>query len=64
MEIGDLVIWNGRLCVLRGVQPMSVPDRRADLEDAQTAERLAAPLAELSPAPPPPRPGVLEPPAA
>ena len=51
MNIGDLVSWNGRLCYLRGVEPMSVPDRVADLEDARTAEPLTAPFGEVREAP-------------
>jgi hypothetical protein len=52
MEIGNLVIHFGRLCVLRGLDPMSVPDRKAVLEDAATGERFQAPLVEVEPAPP------------
>jgi hypothetical protein len=51
MQIGDLVIHNGRVLVLLGHDPMSVPDRRADVEDAVTGERLKVPLDELVPAP-------------
>jgi hypothetical protein len=40
MNIGDLVIFRGRLFVLRGLDPMSVPERHAHLEDLQTAERF------------------------
>ena len=47
MRIGDPVIYRGRRYVLRGVDPMSVPDRRADLEDCETGERTRAPVAEL-----------------
>lgn len=47
MEIGDLVTWNGRTWVLRGLEPMSVPDRHAHLEDPATGERVRAPLAEV-----------------
>jgi hypothetical protein len=51
MQIGDLVIHNGRLLVLLGHDPMSVPDRRADVDDPATGERLKVPLDELVPAP-------------
>jgi hypothetical protein len=51
MQIGDLVIHNGRLLVLLGHDPMSVPDRRADVDDPATGERLKVPLDELLPAP-------------
>jgi hypothetical protein len=50
MEIGTFVTHEGRPCVLRGLDPMSIPDRRAHLEDAVTGERFAAPLAEVEPA--------------
>jgi len=51
MRIGELVIHNGRLLVLLGHDPMSVPDRQAEVEDAATGERLVVPLDELAPPP-------------
>jgi hypothetical protein len=51
MEIGTHVIHRGRVYVLVGVEPMSVPDRRAQLEDAITGERFRVPLVEIEPAP-------------
>ena len=56
MEIGDLVTYQGRAYVLRGLEPMSVPNRRAMLEDAQTGEQTTAPVTELEPCPPNGRP--------
>jgi hypothetical protein len=50
MIVGDLVTYGGRACILRGFEPMSVPDRRAELEDAETGERLFAPVGDLEPA--------------
>ena len=47
MEIGDDVTYQGRPCVLRGLDPMSVDDRRALLEDVATGERFWVPLDEL-----------------
>ncbi len=47
MKIGDLVTYRGRPCYLRGLDPMSVSDRRAELEDAFTAERLSVLLADV-----------------
>ncbi len=47
MEIGDLVIYQGRAYVLRGLDPMGVPDRRAELEDPASGERLFVPLEEV-----------------
>lgn len=49
MEIGTRVLWNGRVYYLRGWDPMGVPDRRADLEDAETGEHAVAPLEEVLP---------------
>jgi hypothetical protein len=48
MEIGDLVTYKGRAYVLRGLEPMSVPNRRAELEDPETGEVVVVPLAEVS----------------
>jgi hypothetical protein len=50
MEIGDLVIYLGQTYVLRGLDPMSVPDRQAVLEHAETGERRHAPYDEVVPA--------------
>jgi hypothetical protein len=47
MEIGSLVTYQGRPCYLRGLDPMSVSGRRAELEDAFTHERFSAPLDEV-----------------
>ena len=47
MRIGDNVIYDGRLYVVRGLDPMGVPERRADLEDVATGERVRVPLALL-----------------
>ena len=48
MEIGNLVTYQGRAYVLRGLEPMSVPERRADLEDPDTGERLTVALEQVS----------------
>jgi len=53
MRIGDEVIYHGRVLVLRGMEPMSVPGRRAEVEDPVTRERFVVPLDELEEAPPP-----------
>jgi hypothetical protein len=47
MRIGDTVIWRGHLYVLRGFEPMSVPDPHADLENMTTGETIRAPIVEL-----------------
>jgi hypothetical protein len=54
MQIGDKVIHDGRVLVLLGHDPMSVPDRRAEVLDPQTGKRLYVLLDELEPAPPEP----------
>ena len=47
MRIGDSVLYDGKLYVLRGVEPMSVDERKAELEDPQTGERLRVPWDEI-----------------
>jgi len=47
LSIGDPVQWDGRPCVLRGIDPMSVADRRVELEDAHSGERFRVLLADL-----------------
>jgi len=49
MKIGDLVTYKGRAYVLRGLEPMSVPNRRAELEDPDSGEVIVVPLDEVSP---------------
>ena len=56
MKIGELVLYEGRRYYLRGLDPMSVPERQAFLEDAMTGEARAVPLDELEPEPPPDSP--------
>ena len=50
MRIGDPVTYQGRRYVLRGLDPMSVPDRRAELEDPETGKRIRVPISDLEPA--------------
>jgi hypothetical protein len=47
MKIGDLVLYDGRPHHVRGFEPMSVPDRRVTLEDAETGEEVRVPIEEL-----------------
>lgn len=47
MRIGDLVTYQGTLYVLCGLDPMSVPERRVELEHPHTGERIRVPLAEV-----------------
>jgi hypothetical protein len=51
MKIDDLVLYLGRHYYLRGLDPMSVPNRQAFLEDAMTGEELIAPVEEIEPEP-------------
>jgi hypothetical protein len=50
MRIGERVIHQGRVLVLLGHDPMSVPDRRAQVEDPITGERFHVLLDDLRPA--------------
>jgi hypothetical protein len=54
MRIGDQVIYQGRVVVLLGHDPMSVTGRRAEVADARTGERFFVPYDELEPVPPEP----------
>ena len=47
MRIGDLFDYEGKQYVVRGLDPMGVPERRADLEDAETGEQIRVPIANL-----------------
>ena len=47
MRIGDLLDYEGKRYILCGLDPMGVPDRRADLEDAETGETIRVPIALL-----------------
>jgi hypothetical protein len=47
MEIGDDVLYHGRTLRLLGHEPMSVPSRRAQVEDPATGERFEVPYDEL-----------------
>jgi hypothetical protein len=51
MKIGDLVLHLGRTYYLRGIDPMSVPNRQAFLEDALSGEESTAPVEEIEPVP-------------
>ena len=47
MKIGDLFLYQGRTYYLRGFDPMSLPDRMAILEDAETGAEVSVPIAEV-----------------
>ena len=55
MQIGDLVTYDGAVYVLRGLDPMSVPDRQAELEDPATGERVRVPFVDVEEGPAEPR---------
>ena len=48
MRIGDHLTYEGRRYVVRGVDPMGVPGRRADLEDLETGELIRLAIAALT----------------
>jgi hypothetical protein len=47
MQLGDLITYEGRRYVVRGLDPMGVPGRRADLEDVETGERRRVRISDL-----------------
>ena len=49
MHIGDVLIYRGRRVMLVGMEPMSVPDRRAVVRDLATGEEIDVPFDELEP---------------
>jgi hypothetical protein len=55
MQIGDRVSLHGHVFVLLGHDPMSLPDRRAEVADPATGERFTVLLGELLPIDPEPR---------
>ncbi len=52
LVLDEPVSWRGRDCVVRGVDPMSVAERRVELEDVETGERFRIPVDELCDPPP------------
>jgi len=48
MRIGDFLDYEGKRYIVRGLDPMGVPERRVDLEDAETGETIRVPIAELN----------------
>jgi hypothetical protein len=49
VNLGDPVLYCGRVYVLRGLDPMSVPNRTALLEDERAGEVVRVPLDEVEP---------------
>jgi hypothetical protein len=47
MRIGETVLYEDQEFILRGVDPMSVENRKAELEDPRTGEILRVPLDEV-----------------
>jgi hypothetical protein len=47
MRIGDQVVWKGRLCVVRGIDPMGISGRVAYLEVVETGEELSVPVEQI-----------------
>jgi hypothetical protein len=57
VELGHVVTYRKRAYYLRGLDPMSVDDRRADLEDLLTGVRISVPLEDVEEGEPPDRKG-------
>jgi hypothetical protein len=55
MRIGDKVNYHGIVLVLVGHEPMSVPERRAQVEDPVSGERFNVAYDELEEMPPAPQ---------
>jgi hypothetical protein len=47
LRIDDQVTYRGRLYVITGFEPMSVPSRRVDLVDLFSGAPIRVPLAEI-----------------
>ena len=47
MRIGELVTYRGRAAILLGLEPMSVPDRRATIRDLETGQEHEVAFDEL-----------------
>jgi hypothetical protein len=56
MNIGEIVLYEGRQYYLRGLDPMGLPQRQAFLEDALTGEARTVPADDVELEPPPDRP--------
>ena len=48
MVIGEVLTYTGRTYVLLGLEPMSVPDRKAELRDTETGDSVSIPYALLA----------------
>jgi len=57
VELGHVVTYRNRAYYLRGLDPMSVDARRADLEDLLTGVRISVPLEDVVEGEPPDRKG-------
>jgi hypothetical protein len=56
MNIGEIVLYEGRQYYLRGLDPMGLPQRQAFLEDALTGEARIVLADDVELEPPPDRP--------
>jgi hypothetical protein len=56
MNIGEIVLYEGRQYYLRGLDPMGLPQRQAFLEDALTGEARTVPADDVELEPPLDRP--------
>jgi hypothetical protein len=51
IQLGEYVMVRDRWFCVRGVSPMGAPDRRVQLEDADTGELVEASVDEIAPTP-------------
>jgi len=47
MRIGDTVLYQGQEFILRGLDPMSVENRQAELYDPRTGKVVRVPLVDV-----------------
>jgi hypothetical protein len=47
MRIGDTVLYQGQEFILRGLDPMSVENRQAELQDPRTGGTVRVPLEDV-----------------
>ena len=45
--MGDLLEYEGKRYIVRGLDPMGVPERRVDLKDAVTGGTIRVPIAVM-----------------
>ena len=49
LRLGDFVLYRSQTYILKGFDPIGVPERRVYLEETTTGHELQVPLTEISP---------------